>query len=137
MKNKFAVLGRGIFQKPGCTKLMHLASTTILVFTAWLSACDQICENEVTQSMTSPSGKLKLVVFHRGCGATTDSNTQASIIKATDSLPNDSGNILIVDDKIPVQINWLSEERVSISGLGSAKVFKQEHSSSGVAVAYQ
>jgi len=118
-------------------KYARLTSVAALSLTALLSACDQGCENEVARSIASPSGKLKVVVFHRGCGATTGFNTQASILKATDSLPNEGGNILAVEGKVPMQIQWLSEERFSISGLSSARVFKQEHSASGIAVVYQ
>jgi hypothetical protein len=120
----------------GCMKIARIALAALSV-TALLSACDQGCENEVTRSITSPSGNFKVVVFHRGCGATTGFNTQASILKATDFLPNDGGNILVVEGKVSMQIQWSSEERISISGLGSAKVFKQEHSASGIAVVYQ
>jgi butyrate kinase len=118
-------------------KPTRLTSVAVISLSALLSACDQGCENEVARSIASPSGKLKVVVFHRGCGATTGFNTQASILKATDSLPNDGGNIFAVEGKVPMQIQWISEEKVSILGLGSARVFKQEHSASGIAVAYQ
>lgn len=112
-------------------------TATILSIAALLGGCGQGCENEVTRSIASPSGKLKAVVFHRGCGATTGFNTQVSLVAATDSLPNDGGNVLIVEGKVPMRIQWSSEERISVSGLGSAKVFKQESSAFGVAIAYQ
>lgn len=118
-------------------KHARLTSVAALFLTALLSACDHGCENEVARSIASPSGKLKIIVFHRGCGATTGFNTQASILNATDSLPNDGGNIVAVEGKVPMQIQWISEERASISGLGSARVFKQEPSASGVVVVYQ
>jgi len=108
-----------------------------LSIAALLSGCDQGCENEITGSTASPSGKLKAVVFHRGCGATTGFNTQVSLIKATDSLPNEGGNVLVVEGKVPLKIHWSTEENLSVSGLGSEKVFRRELSVSGTAITYR
>jgi hypothetical protein len=112
-------------------------TVAVSLMAALLASCGQGCENEVSQSVASPSGQLKAVVFHRGCGATTGFNTQMSVIRSGDSLANDGGNVLIIEGKVPIQIQWPSEERISVSRLGSAKVFKQERSAAGIAVAYQ
>jgi hypothetical protein len=101
-----------------------------------VSGCDAGCNNEGVSTITSPSGTLEAVVFNRGCGATTGFNTQVSIVKPGDE-PVGAGNTLILDGKVPLQLHWLSASKLSISGLGSAKIFKQEQSAAGVSVAYR
>lgn len=56
------------------------------------------CGNEILESLNSPNGTKKVVVFVRNCGATTDWSTQASIIGIDDALSsNDTGNAMIID----------------------------------------
>jgi hypothetical protein len=69
----------------------------LLALSVVLSGCD-LCENEISQSVISPSGKMKAVVFSRNCGATTGANTQVSIIPASGMLLDDGGNTLILGD---------------------------------------
>jgi hypothetical protein len=111
--------------------------TVLSAFTLLGGCCNIDCENEVAARVASPSGKRNAVVFHRGCGATTGFNTQVSVLKATDPLPNEGGNVLIVDDEVPLNVQWDSEGSLSISGLGSGRIFRQEHFVSGVTVAYK
>ena len=75
-------------------------------------------------------------MFHRGCGATTGFSTQVSIIPATDSLPNKSGNTLVIADKVPLHVQWRSGSALHLSGIGSDKVYKQESKVMGVVVSY-
>jgi len=100
-----------------------------------VSGCDAGCDNEVISAVPSPSGAFDAVVFNRGCGATTGFNTQVSIVKAG-TAPVGAGNTLVLSGKVPLQLQWLSASKLSISGLGSAKIFKQEQSAAGVSVAY-
>jgi hypothetical protein len=101
-----------------------------------IGGCGAVCENEIAQTVSSPSGKMKAVVFNRGCGATVGFNTQVSLLRASVSLANDSGNVLVVDGKVPLKIEWESDEAVRIAGQLDSKIFKQEKSVSGVRVAY-
>ena len=100
-----------------------------------IAGCNS-CENEISQTVISPSGNLKAVVFNRNCGATTGFNTQVSIISATGTLPDAGGNTLILDGSVPLQVQWRSESTLHLAGLGSAEVFKQDHSVAGVSVSY-
>jgi hypothetical protein len=101
-----------------------------------LGGCGSTCENEISQTVFSPSGKKYAVVFNRGCGATVGFNTQVSLLPAGTGLPNDGGNVLIVDDPVPLKIEWESDEMVRITGQLDTRIFKQEVSVSGVRVAY-
>jgi len=101
-----------------------------------LGGCGDMCGNEISQTVSSPSGSLKAVVFNRNCGATTGFNTQVSILSATDALQNDGGNTLILDGSVPLQVQWHSDSALQLSGLSTAKVFKQGRSIAGVSVSY-
>lgn len=101
-----------------------------------LSSCGGMCGNEISQTVLSPSGSLKAVVFNRNCGATTGFNTQVSVLSAADALQNDSGNTLILDGSVPLQVQWHSDSALQLSGLSTAKVFKQGRSVAGVSVSY-
>jgi hypothetical protein len=94
------------------------------------------CENEVTQSVLAPSGRLKAVVFNRGCGATVGFNTQVSILEAGRQLPDDGGNVLIVDDKVKFSLQWTSDTTLNISGSLATRAFKKESEVAGVEVSY-
>lgn len=100
-----------------------------------LCACSP-CENEVIHSVPAPSGRLKAVVFHRGCGATVGINTQVSIVEARRELPDDGGNVLIVDDEAHLALQWMSDTTIAISGVPAHQCVKKEVEVAGVNVRY-
>jgi hypothetical protein len=108
----------------------------LLALSIVLSGCGK-CENETFQTVISPSGKLKVVVFNRNCGATTGFNTQVSIIPASGSLPYEGGNTLVLDGTVPLKVEWGSDSRLNLSGLGVAKVFHQSRSVTSVSINYR
>ena len=107
----------------------------LILLSALVAGCD-MCGNEVLQSITSPSGELKVEVFSRDCGATTGFSTQVSIISADDRLPNEGGNILVLDGTVPIKVQWRSDSTLTVDGLGTSQVFKQESSLAGVSIIY-
>jgi hypothetical protein len=113
-----------------------LPALILLTVSIGLSGCDP-CGNEISQTVTSPSGKLKAIVFNRNCGATTGFNTQVSIIPSSETLSGDGGNTLILDGTVPLKVEWRSDSALHLSGLGVAKIFRQSHSAAGVTVSYR
>jgi hypothetical protein len=114
-----------------------LKLTAAFACLAALAGCNlSSCGNEVSQSIPSPSGALKAVVFNRNCGATTGFNIQVSIVPANGEFPNDGGNTLIIDGSAPLKVQWRSDSALHLAGLGAARVFKQEDSVAGVTVDY-
>ena len=87
--------------------------------------------------IASPSGKIKAVTFHRNCGPTTEPNTQVSVLPEYASLPNIPGNALILDGDASLQVRWVSDTSLAISGLGSVRASRQQDSVTGVAIAYE
>jgi hypothetical protein len=95
-----------------------------------------MCGNTVEQTVASPSGQTKAVVFSRDCGATTGFSTQVSVLPADEELPNDGGNLLVLDGTVPVELSWLSESSLAVGGIGNAKVFRQESAVAKIQVSY-
>jgi hypothetical protein len=106
------------------------------VVLAVLTSCSDLCSNEIVQSVASPSGSLKAVVFTRDCGATTGISTQVSILGSGRSLPNEGGNAFIIGDIAPVVLEWKSDAALLVSGFGGHKAFKQGTAVSGVTITY-
>ena len=114
----------------------YFYSVLIAAMAIPLPGCLSTCENEVASEIASPSGKLKAVVFERGCGATTGFNTQLSIIYAGGEVPDAAGNAIALDGRIPLQIKWLSDDEILISGSKRTRIFKQEKLVNGVRLQY-
>lgn len=102
-----------------------------------LTGCNTSCDNDPIGTTSSPSGKLKAVVFSRSCGATTGFSSQLSILEAKGSLPDEGGNTLVLDGPVELKVHWVSESALKVSGLGTARVFKQEASVNGVSISYE
>lgn len=114
----------------------RLALIPALLCVVFAASCDSPCENATISEAVSPDGSLKAVVFERDCGATTGFSTQVSLLKASDSLPDSSGNLFDADDDHgkaasgpgggpKVQLQWESNTRLRISFDPKARVFKQ------------
>ena len=109
----------------------------VLAMSAMVTGCLVTCENEPVSSVTSPSGRLRAVVFYRGCGATTGFNTQLSILPLDDTVPDDGGNAFIADGTVPLKLQWISDAELVVSGSQGSKPFKQERRLNGVEITYR
>lgn len=99
--------GRGMFQQPekkrrwpffvftGIGAFLAVVGVVLYFGVSLLLAGD--CGNEPISEIQSPDKSLKVIIFQRDCGATTGFSTQVSILPATRSLPNESGNALVAD----------------------------------------
>ena len=98
----------------------------LLISTCVIAAgCDSLCENEPVSSTVSPDGSKKAVTFLRGCGATSGDSTQLSIISSWRSIPSGSGNVLVIEERPLIQVSWASNSAITISKMGSGRIFKQ------------
>lgn len=104
-------------------------------------------DNYIIDEVYSPDDKYKAVIFDRDTGATTDFNTQISIISSKSSLPNDPGNLFIADTnhgRAPsgkgggpeVTISWISSTEIIITYHRKARIFKQEGSIKSIQAKY-
>jgi hypothetical protein len=106
---------------------------------------DGMCANQVLQEVRSPSGKNKVVVFQRDCGATTGFSTQASILPSTEALPHAAGNVFVADDghgAAPagagggpaLRARWLDDQRLVLSHHAAARIFESKRLHQGITI---
>ncbi|WP_457418711.1 hypothetical protein [Roseateles sp. P5_E7] len=114
-----------------------IAALVALTISAALVGCDVACGNEPIADATSPGGDLRAVVFSRNCGATTGFNTQISIVRTGDPVPDGGGNTFIADGTVPLKLQWTSEAELVVSGALGSKAFKQERHVNGVLISYR
>src|SRR6266508_912458 len=81
---------------PPCRRLVKAG--VVLAACMSLHGCDELCRNDVTSDVISPSGKHHAVVFQRDCGATTGFSVQVSVLPAGKRLENQGGNAFVADD---------------------------------------
>lgn len=109
----------------------------VLMISALLAGCEgDMCGNEISQNIASPSGSYVAYVFSRNCGATTGFNTQVSVLPSTAKPPHDSGNLYISSQQTPVRLQWQSDKVLKISGAIDTSTIKQVTTVGGVQVIY-
>jgi hypothetical protein len=99
---------------------------TIITAAVYLSKTHDFCSNEIYGEYLAPDKVHKAVVFNRDCGATTDFNTQLSVLLA-DEEPT-KGNALIVGSHYPsepTKVTWLDEQNLEVLIPQHAKVYHQ------------
>lgn len=77
------------------------------------------------------------MVFHRECGATVISNTQVSVIPTSDSLPDTAGNVLTLEGTAELDVSWLAEDQLRISGVKGQSIFRQERAIADIQIVYK
>lgn len=78
-----------------------------------LSGCG-VCDNTISQTVRSPDGQLKAVIFQRECGATTGFSTQISVLAADETLPDDSGNVFVESKGVSIEVVWQGSRHLII-----------------------
>ncbi len=104
-----------------------------------LSACGDLdlCANDVSQRIVSPSGKRTAVVFVRDCGATTDFNTHLSLVSEGEQLPSKvGGNAFVHGKQLPLRVEWISETELRVSGTVGVEAIKRKTRVDGVLIRY-
>jgi hypothetical protein len=128
--------------------LLTLVGLVVFGLGSLLSALPDPCDNDVVTEVRSPQGGQRLVVFVRGCGATTSNSTQVSLLAADEPLDNEGGNLLIVDGNrgtapiAPhggpfVEVQWIDEHTVLLKHHLSARAFKKNERVGGVRASYR
>lgn len=127
--------------------IIGVISSVIVVAALGFAFWDH-CDSSAIEEFRSPSGKRKVVVFVRDCGATTSFSTQASLVDADSPAPKGAGNILILDDdngkapaddhgKIPVNVRFIDESTLALAYPARTRVFQQVAKKDGVAIHYE
>lgn len=108
----------------------------ITLYAFLFTGCTTPCGNEEMYVESSPDGSRKVVVFLRHCGVTTEYSTQLSILFSDDSLPNESGNVLIMSGSRLPTLKWKDDRVLSIKGIDNEEIFKQLDYFSGIKIVY-
>ncbi len=112
-------------------KLWRLASMVYLI----LVGCG-LCGNEMGYEEVSPNGKLKAVVFERDCGATTRATTQISVLRKSEPLPNEAGNIFVVKDNPLIRMEWRPDAELLVTYPPGTNVSLKQRQRDGVSIHY-
>ncbi len=126
-------MSRAAFVIAGAT-LLALPVAALLGFVALLG---DVCGNDDLRETISPSGAFKAVLFRRDCGATTACSTQLSILPVWRKLPNEGGNVFVVAGEPWIEVRWLDDTHLAVSGTGGCRVFHQLSDFRGVQIQYQ
>lgn len=101
------------------------------------------------ERLSSPAGRRDLVVFQIDCGATTSFNSQVAVTAHGAPVAQAEGRAFFVLDGgndgdefyegggPKVGLSWLSENQISISYPGAARVFRQESVVDDIKVRYR
>lgn len=112
--------------------------STLLLTCLLLSGCmlEFECANEPTEEIASPDGSKKMVLFSRDCGATTGFNTQCSILANSEPLPDERGNVFVIDNGT-AKVTWVDDSSVLVTFEADVRIFRQESAVGGVEVEYR
>ncbi len=96
------------------------------------------CDNQIYARINSGDNKLKVIKFGRDCGATTKISIQLSLIKFTDSLPNETGNIFICDSQNDTSVRalWVNTSTILVSYDKDLKIFKKDSLVNNIKILY-
>ncbi|HKN76777.1 MAG TPA: hypothetical protein VJW94_16480 [Candidatus Acidoferrum sp.] len=128
--------------------MKRLSLYAALVACIVVCGCGESCDYETLSETKSPDGKLKVVVFQRGCGTPIDSSEQISILSSSASSPSGRGNAFIAGDEnrakpagakqtIEIIAIWESNSSLVISYPNNTQVFLKKPSVAGVAIKYK
>jgi hypothetical protein len=132
-------------------------SLTLLLLGIGLVACGEfdLCGNDLLATVPSHDGRLKAVVFQRGCGATTGFSTHVSVLTAAEQLlieghgfrSTEAGNAFGGEKGTHrpagwrgggpwVDVGWQAENVLVVRYDSTAHVFRQEARVTGVELQY-
>ena len=103
----------------------------------YLSAQLPSCTIREQQRLVSPGGQFDLVVFSRDCGATTGPNTQAALIPAGDSMPDDAASFASFGVAADLDPRWDGFGNIELTTPADATIYRQDETVAGVSVIYR
>lgn len=96
------------------------------------------CETKVHSELLSPSGDFKAIVFEKECGATTNFNTQVSLLPLNEKFDSEQyPPVLIVDGRIRLPIVWIDAYRLKISVPPDTTVYRKDRQYKGIQIDYE
>lgn len=87
--------------------------------------------------LISPDGQFDLVVFSRDCGATTTANTQAALLPAGDTVPDDAASFVSVGVATDFEPRWDGFGNIELTVPTDAEIYRQDETVAGISVIYR
>lgn len=106
-----------------------------LVLVILIAGCSD-CRNDPLGMAASPDDKYLAINYARSCGPDAKVNTHVSVLERPGNLLNKDGNTLIVEGKHPIDIKWLSPNKIELDISKAGAVKKQASEIEGVEVLY-
>jgi hypothetical protein len=141
-----ASLFDGAATRGGYARAMARRLSLLLPVLAFaLQGCFFTCGTDEVSRATSPDEALDAVVHVRNCGATTDFNTNVSILRAGDA-SNHPGNVFVAErggaslspvGGVEVTLRWLGPEHLLVTYDDRAEVFLQVIRHRGIRIDYR
>jgi len=109
------------------------AAVVLLLLAA---GCDSLCGSDVEQTLVSPDGAHRAVVFTRDCGATTAESVNVSVVGADAVLADEGGNAFVCDhcDAADVGVAWFGDGRLAVRCPVGARLFERPAVIDGIAI---
>ena len=93
-------------------------------------------EQNICQSISSPDGIYKAIVFESNAGATSGYVYRVSILKSDKNLLKaDMGNVYIEETDYPITVAWNGNSKLIIIQ-GNGKIYKQEYEFETIDIEY-
>ena len=102
-----------------------------------ISGCIDLCGNDPLHGEESPDKSRLAVAFVRSCGATTGFSSHVSIVSKDKPIPNEPGNILVVEGKQPLSVKWRSNTELEIELPKESKIHRQVESLGEISIKYK
>lgn len=126
--------------------VIGMARLVIIYCCLLLSACSDVCQNQIISETASPDGQNSAILFQRDCGATSGFTTQISILPPGER-PERSGNVFVADDNHGeaqagswggpwASMKWLDSNHLQVTYAKGSRVFDQTENVRGVTVSY-
>jgi hypothetical protein len=126
--------------------VIGMARLVIIYCCLLLSACSDVCQNQIFSETASPDHEKSVVLFQRDCGATSAFTTQISILPPGEK-PEGTGNVFVADDDhgaAPagswggpwVSVKWLDSNHLQVTYAKGSRVFDQTENVGGVTVSF-
>ena len=90
-----------------------LCATLFLSLVSLLSCSS--CSNTLKSTSVSPDGQLKVNVYHRNCGATTDYSSIVNLQRTSDRFDSDDGVLFIAKGQYGPSVTWTGPRALLIT----------------------
>jgi hypothetical protein len=121
--------------------------TLVALTSATLAQAESRCANQVLDTIPSPDGRFKAVVFLRACGQPARFSTQVSILKRNRPLANVAGNVFMCAGSYGlspagpggrrVAATWEAKDLLVIHYPSEAEVFAAKTAQKRIRVRYE